>query len=88
MAQWFNGAPPKDMGEQDIVWIVSEVESRFRRGIGIYSYKLFVWHKGGGWSDREVLRTRRWMYLPIPEKDDAICPHGYEDWDYCPDCCH
>lgn len=20
--------------------------------------------------------------------DTLACPHGYEDWDQCPDCCH
>lgn len=26
-------------------------------------------------------------YHDIPE-DKEKCPHGYEDWDECPDCCH
>lgn len=38
------------------------------------------------------------LILLPPKWDPAIrwkernqpkpCPHGYEDWDYCPDCCH
>ncbi len=22
------------------------------------------------------------------EQDENLCPHGYKDWDKCPDCCH
>lgn len=22
------------------------------------------------------------------ENDEDLCPHGYKDWDDCPDCCH
>lgn len=42
---------------------------------------IFVWEMGkfaGG-------LVADWYW-----KDDEIvpCPHGHEDWDDCPDCCH
>lgn len=60
--KWIDGTPP-DMGEKDRVWIVAEIPSLFLEEA--YSYKTFVWLKGGGWHDKEVLRTRRWMLIPV-----------------------
>jgi hypothetical protein len=28
------------------------------------------------------------MSHPVPRSLKKQCPHGYEDWDECPDCCH
>lgn len=28
----------------------------------------------------------RWM--DAPDRPVEPCPHGYQDWDDCPDCCH
>lgn len=81
---WVDGAPPDFCG-QDRFWVIAEIPSRWCEDI--ISYQCFLWLDPKGWTNKEVIRARRWRPLFGPPKGIA-CPHGYEDWDDCPDCRH
>lgn len=36
---------------------------------------------------RDIVPEPESMWVPI-YWGSSKCPHGYEDWDNCPDCCH
>lgn len=43
------------------------------------------------WLNDEITEyVTHWQPLPAfpPEVKNKSCPHGYWDWDECPDCCH
>lgn len=56
---WIDGAPP-DFTGQDKVWIIAEIPSRWLDTSG---YRCFFWLDPEGWTDKEVMRAKRWKLL-------------------------
>ena len=43
---------------------------------GLYAVQYYIQH------------NKHWKTLKLIKHSENLCPHGYEDWDECPDCCH
>ena len=44
-----------------------------------------LWHLMTQFDDAS---TRQRMWNKMRGKSQSACPHGFKDWDDCPDCCH
>lgn len=40
--------------------------------------------KDDAWSHNQWVEAKK--QLEIYRRDNKLCPHGYDDWDLCPDC--